>query len=592
MKLRKKLEKGKKSQPKIKRIFLRKLSIELIKRGISNKEIKSTLNEVALSLDEFILETKPNDVGELEQSFGSVEQFCENNMLVLSNEGVLGQVISSIFIILSLLAVPALGLVGFALYPYRWIITGSREQLYGVSFANLGSGFIGTLFGLNMCLWLIYQYYKDRFSHYDFREKIKFIILGLYWFIVCIWLIEALLPYTLFPELIADIWTEGLKYPVIEGAIKWFLTGVFLIVTATIYTRRIFKIKSKEKLKDSKNFWIDDLKVIFIFFILTGFILPNPGMGILILIIGLGMLLFSKINGETWIWGILALLTQVFVIGQNVETYMHGDNPQIVFGIKTIFGFNFEGDFWRSTGIAIGLFVIWTIICIILIRKRKERIFPRFRNPKRSNLVKTCILLIVIIFATLGSQPQYTKIRSVFDSYREPAPMSDILVVDINYSIKTRGTIYLSFYSYINSWDLDRYAQGIDLKGNWTITWTSLDFRTFYMTVIAYEGNFTDEPAELISVNNTRAGIRYKIDLAYFVIEAENPGYIEIHYELDVRTIIYLRPVLDILIVSKVSWFPTWIEIIVVTITVLSLFLTWEKKKLLKPTNNPKEEAK
>jgi hypothetical protein len=558
---------------------LRKLSLELIKRGISNKIIKSTLDEVALSLEEFISETKPKNVEDLEKSFGTIFQFCENNMLVHSSEGILGQVVSSIFIVLSLIALPALGLTGLFLHPYQWIITGYREVIYGISIANLGSGFLGTLFGLNMCLWLIYMYYKNRYSPFDYREKIKIIILGLYWFIVCIWLIQALLPYTLFSELIVDMWVEGLKYTVIEGVIRWLLMGIFLIVTATIYTKKIIKTKSNKEEKDSNNFWIDDLRVIFIFFILTGFIIPNPGIGLIILIIGLGILLFSDINGETWIMGTIAILIQVFVFGQNVELFMHGDNPQVIFGIKTTFGFKFERDFWSTIIIAIILFIIWTSICVILIRKREVRFLPSFKFPKRSNLIKTIILLAVIIFASLGSQPQFTKLRSYSESYREPSQIGNLLTMELNYDIKTSGTIYLSLYTYINSWDIFEYAQGIDLKGNWTIRWTSINFRTFYVTVITYEGDFEEEPGTTFSVNKTKWGLRYKIDLTYFAIEAENPGDLEIHIELDVRSRIYILPVLDILVVSKVSWFPSWIEIFVVVVTVLSLFLSWEKKK-------------
>ncbi|MCG3227132.1 MAG: hypothetical protein H7645_09445, partial [Candidatus Heimdallarchaeota archaeon] len=53
MKLRKKLEKKIITHTKIKERYLRDLSIEMIKRGISNNEIKTLLDEVAISLDEF-----------------------------------------------------------------------------------------------------------------------------------------------------------------------------------------------------------------------------------------------------------------------------------------------------------------------------------------------------------------------------------------------------------------------------------------------------------------------------------------------------------------------------------------------------------
>ncbi|MCG3220065.1 MAG: hypothetical protein H7641_01690, partial [Candidatus Heimdallarchaeota archaeon] len=117
MKLGKKVKK-KTSNTKIKEVYLKKLSLELVKRGISNKEIKSLLNEVALSLDEFISETKTNNIEELEENFGSVEQFCDNNMLLHSSEGAFGQLMYSIIIIVSLLVVPFIGFTSFFLYPY------------------------------------------------------------------------------------------------------------------------------------------------------------------------------------------------------------------------------------------------------------------------------------------------------------------------------------------------------------------------------------------------------------------------------------------------------------------------------------------
>ncbi len=583
MKLRKKQLNKNYTQSKIKEIYLRKLSLELIKRGISNKTIKSTLDEVALSLEEFISETKPKNMEDLEKSFGTIEQFCENNMLVHSSEGILGQVISLLFIILSTLAIPSLGLAGFFLYPFRWIIASSREVVYGVSLANLGAGFLGTLFGLNMCIWLLYQYYKDRFSPYDFREKIKFVILGLYWFIVCLWLIQALLPYTLFSELIADIWSEGLKYPVIEGAIRWILMGIFLVLTAAIYTSKIDKTKSFKKQNKTKNFWIDDLKVIFIFYILTGFIIPNPGIGIFIIVSGLGVIFFSNINEDTWIWGLLALLTQIFVLTEYAQMITYGDNTQIVFGIKATFFFN--RDIWRSIILSAAIILIWITIGLILLRKRKKKIFPRFTLPSRSNIVKTCALLIIIIFATLGSQPQYTKYGKRFDIYNVPEPIGELVVVDIDYNIETRGTIYLSFYTYFGR--RDKYDTVQNWKGNWSIRWITHD-----KTVITYEGDFDDEPATAFSVNKTGGFYMYKIDLTYIIIKTENQGNLEVHYELDYRSVFYFLPVLDILIVSKVSWFPSWIEIFVVAATILSLFLSWEKKKVIKLSNNSKEERR
>jgi hypothetical protein len=163
--------------------------------------------------------------------------------------------------------------------------------------------------------------------------------------------------------------------------------------------------------------------------------------------------------------------------------------------------------------------------------------------------------------------------------------MGDLLVIDDEYSIKIRGTIYLSFYTYVNSWELNIDDQGIDLKGNWSITWTSYNFKTHHTTGKTYEGDFEDMPDEVFSINNTRFRDNFKIALAYFVIEAENYVDLEVHYELDLRSKVLILPTLDILIIPKITWFPSWIELFVVTVTILSLFLSWEKKGVIKSRN-------
>jgi hypothetical protein len=168
--------------------------------------------------------------------------------------------------------------------------------------------------------------------------------------------------------------------------------------------------------------------------------------------------------------------------------------------------------------------------------------------------------------------------------------MGNLLVIDEVYHIKNKGTIYLSFYTYINFDDIYKAGQGIDAKGNWTITWTSYDPQTHYTTEITYEGDFEDEPGEVFSIYNTSLGFNYIIDLTYLVFEVKNPGELKLHYELDLSSEIHIIPTLDVLIISKISWFPSWIEYFTVAVTILSLFLSWEKERLKKTTDNSKEE--
>ena len=56
----------------------------MIKRGSSNKRIKSVLDEVSVSLDDFILEFQLTDYAELVNKFRSPASFCENNSIIAS----------------------------------------------------------------------------------------------------------------------------------------------------------------------------------------------------------------------------------------------------------------------------------------------------------------------------------------------------------------------------------------------------------------------------------------------------------------------------------------------------------------------------
>ncbi len=413
----------------IKKKYLRKLSIELIKRGVSNKQIKSVLDEMEITLKEYISEKKLGSLDELEKAFGSVKDFCENNILEYSKEGSFGQMAHLSLIGISFIAIITLISASFFLSPYNWIIRGSSAILMGVSAANVGSGFIGTLFGLNMFTWIIYQHIRKRFSKYDIREIVKKVILGLYWFIFLVWFVQVILPYTVFPQIIGDMWKQGMKFLIIEGILRWVFLGVFLLFTAILYT---MKYKKTNQNFINKEYLIDNLKIVFIFFILTSFIIPNPGIGVMVVFLGLCILLFGETTGETWFIGILAISLQAIALSTkmdyNVPYPISGFASPIVFGIKLSFDHQFVEKIQLCITITIVLAVIWTIICVIILKKRKKRLFPVFQIPNKKKILQSILLLSIIGLATLGSQPKHTMVATGHDhQFIPPEPNHEFL---------------------------------------------------------------------------------------------------------------------------------------------------------------------
>jgi hypothetical protein len=556
----------------IKKKYLRKLSLELIRRGISNNQIKSTLNEVAITLTDYISEKEFSSLEEIEQAFGSVKDFCDNNMLEYSKEASFGQLIHTSIIGISFIAIFALAITSFLFNPYIWMLRGSSVIILGVSIANTGNGFIGTLFGLNMLIWIIYLHIKKKFSKYDIREITKKIILGLYWFISIVCLIQAILPYAIFAQTISDMWKQGMKLLVVEGIVRWLFLGVFLILTATLYT--IKYLKNDQKF-ENKTFMIDNLKIVFIFFILTSFIIPKQGIGILVVLLGLCILLFGKVNGETWFIGTLAISIQAIVLGTKAEYYVHSPvyshiSP-IIFGVKFSFNRLLGRGFVISIILLIILAILWTIVCVIILRKRQKRLFPTMKIPNKKKLLQSIMLLSLIGVAALGSQPQYTMIASSYDHFFvPPEPNQEYIIFDLGYKIPAEGTIYLSVFTNVNL-TLDEITYQ-SLEGNWTARWD-------YGPV---EGGMFGDVSEFEYIISS--GV---IGLDFLEFKARGPGILEIHFELDMSTFGGIFPYFDVRWVPTVPWFPTWLEIMIASISFLLLFFTWEE-----PTNSKKKTSK
>lgn len=566
---------------KIRKKYLSKLSIELIRRGISNSQIKSVLDEVAISLTEYVPENELSSLEEIEQSFGSVKQFCDNNMLDYSKEASFGQIVYTSLIVISFIAIISLGLASLFLFPYFLMFIGGSAIFLGVSVANMGTGFVGTLFGLNMFLWIIYQQIKNRFSKYDIRENAKKGILVLYWFIFLIWVVQFILPYTIFTQVIADMWKQGMGFLIVEGLIRWVLLGVFLITTTLFYTKKHRETKQKTV---KKKYLIDNLKTVFIFFVLTSFTIPNPGIGTLVLFLGISMLLLGRITGETWIIGTLAISTQVIILSMRLKHYVvvgtiSESGYQIIFGIKLKFSNLVRGGKSHII-ISIVMAILWTIICIVIIRKRKERFFPIFKIPNKKKLLQSLVLLSIVGLATLGSQPQYTFVASGHHYSRiPPEPYGEILVSDSTYKIPAEGTIYFSIYTNMN---LTRHYEEeyFVLEGNWSV---QFDYGPIY------SGTFGNFSTLMYKISNG------EISINYFTFEVENSGLLKVHTEFNISTFGGILPFYDVKWVSPVPWFPSWLEIMIICVCYLSIFFCWEeptlKKHITKNKSEPKEQT-
>ena len=267
----------------IKKKYLRKLSIELIKRGASNENIKKLLDEVSFSVDDYITEFKPKDQEELENRFGSPGDFCDNNTIIRSKVGSTGQIFLFALMISSILVVPILSIVSLftiSLYPNASDFTTVLHTLQGwsnlgINGANTGYGIIGSIYGLNVFVWMLYQYFKDKFSPYDIRELVKGAILCLYWYLVVFCLYLILDSYISHYLIIKDMWNQNMKLLILEGIFRWISLESVLLITAILYTNKYRKQYRKINKVKQEKYFVDNISMLVVIFILTGFISGN-----------------------------------------------------------------------------------------------------------------------------------------------------------------------------------------------------------------------------------------------------------------------------------------------------------------------------
>ncbi|MHA1542161.1 MAG: hypothetical protein ACTSQH_04230 [Candidatus Hodarchaeales archaeon] len=567
----------------IKKKYLRKLSIELIKRGTSNDKIKTMLDEVSFSVDDYISEFKPKDLEEFINKFGSSEDFCDNNSIIQSKVASIGQLFLITRMLSSILVVPILSIVSLftiSLFPNASDFTKLLQiwSSIGIKGANSGYGIIGAIFGLNVFVWMMYQYFKDKFSPYDIRETVKGAILGLYWYLVIFCLYLILDSYISHYLVIQDMWNQNMKLLILEGIFRWIALESVLLITAIFYTYKYKKQYHKIDNVKQKNYLIDKIGMIVIVFILTGFISAGPGMGILIIAIGIGVLFLTKFTSKTWLLGLLAILLQLgALVTKIIDSFPF---PQyfrtwIFFGIQT----NESDDYLIFVAIlALFLAIAWSLICIKHLKKNKLKLLPRFRIPKGKTALISVFLVSLTLIAVLGTQPQKVRYASDVDIYQE----STYFEIDQSYLFQRKGKLSISIYTYMEETSYTHYSNGTiiesthHLEGNWYLTWTQTGevFRTFRI-----EGNFDNYSTPSYSIDD------HNVSIKYISLNINGSGVLKYHITLYSESLTKIHPYMQMQFSAIVPWLPNWYDIVIFVCVVFFIFFKWDEKALQLSSN-------
>ncbi len=581
----------------IKKKYLRKLSMELIKRGSSNDQIKSTLDDVSFSVDDYISEFKPKNIKELEDKFGSPQDFCDNNSIVKSKVAALGQWLLLLLMTGSILVVPILSISSlFSVYllPKALIFATFAPNFValGINGANSGYGLIGTIFGLNVYIWILYQFYKDKFSPFDIRGSVNSSILALYWFLVVFCLYPILHSYISHYEVIVDMWNQNMKIVVLEGIFRWLALLTLLIITAVFYSTKYCKHHLKKKTIEQNKYLIDNIGMLVSVFILTGFISPGPGIGIIIIAIGIGVIFLKRLKGSIWILGGLSLLLQMalsiieIILIEIEEPIFHFRRTRIIFGILT---HNAGNLLLLEVIIAFCLVIIWSILGIRILKKNKQRILPRFDIPKGKTKIVSMLIVIIALVSVLGTQPQRVRFPHNIIFYQNHE--SGYFEIDQYFIIPGRGKLFISFYTYIEQTDTITYSNGTildqtsHLVGTWFLTWTprSFPFRTFRI-----DGDFKNYTTPSYCRELSYSNSRINVSIQYLVFEINEPGVIQYFYR--VYPSIDVLPNFQMQWTSAIPWFLNWYDITIFVCVILLFFFKWDEKELQLSSNLKKGE--
>ncbi len=564
---------------------MKKLSLELIKRGTSNDQIKSILDEVSISIEDYVSEFKPKDFSEMMEKFGSPQNFCDNNAIIRSREALTGQIVFLVLTTLSLLVVPVIVItsISIRMVPPSTLFLTPEKYFLGIEGANNGYGFLGIIFGLSIYIWMLYQYFKDKFSPYDIRDNVKIIILLLFWFLVVFYLYLVIRNYNVYHEVIADMWNHDMKLIVLEGVIRWLAAGIVLLAITMLYTNKYCRYYRKKNRREQNKFLIDQVGALVIVFVLTSFISPGPGIGVLIIAIAIGTILTGKITWKTWILGMLALLLKLGALISDLvaieieEDIGHNyfDRTRIIFGIRTSDAGNIV---FPAIIISLCLVIIWTIIGSRILKRDKRQFLPRFNLQKGKTMFISITLVTLALIAVLGSQPHYTLIA---ENHNRKVSETEI-TTDLFYKIPDKGRLFISYYTSIEE-SIDDST--LKLDGSWFLTWKPDGPR---MITFKSEGNFSSETDP--SYSTTKFNCTFSIH--YLLLKINDSGIIHYHFTLRIDSIIpFLTPMFQIQWSPIVPWFKTWNDVTIFISTIVLFFLSWNKKRNIISLNSKKGDA-
>ncbi len=590
MKIRKKEQNKQENNSEIKIKYLTKLTKELVSEGFSNEEVNKIISEISASVDQYLLDNKISSSDELERNFGEPRFIREEYREHTSKQGVQIQKIAMFLGLFALLIVPSFIVSSYFISPIWEILSHNTYNYLEYAFDlfhrdgyipvtaifSSGYGLFGLFIGLNVYLTLLLKTSKNRLPIHDPRRKIIPVILIEYWLLVLNWLVLFLLSFLIKKQWFSYAWENGLGGIIIEFIIRWSLVGIFLIITAVYYT-----LRNKNRRGISSRFSDETTKVdinsfVLIFTILTGFVLPSLGFGMVIIVIGLYLILSGRISGKIWFLGLGSLILQLsnFIelstVMINKSLYPRYHITQIIFGIpfrKTLF--DIEGPILISYFMISIVLLAWIVIGYISIRRSGRKLLPQFRVKGLLKKWYAILLLFLVIVATLSSRPHPT-IR-----FRESVHFNEdnLATSEITFYIPKAGNVYIQVYGLNGSCTWDLYAfSATKTYEHWNGTLSEEEF------LCASNYGLARFMGRTIKFNAEEP--------IYLLLTCERPVPLDTLPEGTPNNLPLTGLSIDVQWRATVAWFPYWTDLLVIILTAFSLFLEWPISEDIKKQKN------
>ena len=322
-----------------------------------------------------------------------------------------------------------------------------------------------------------------------------------------------------------------------------------------------------------EGYLIDRVSMFVVVFILTGFISGGPGMGLLVIAIGLVVFFSTKFTGKAWLLGFLAILIQ---LGSHISRIFDSGESDFFYRTWIIFGIQKHTiGFWDDPMlffviVVFCLLVIGSIICIKNMKKNKRKILPHLKVPKTKTALFSIFLVVLTLIAVLGTQPQRISYLADYDLNIE-----NNFEFDQSFRFLREGKISISIYTYIEETSYLQYPNGTvveetsRLSGNWYLTWTpeGSAFRTFRI-----EGNFDNYTTPSYSND------RNNVSVQFISLDIEDPGVLKYHLFLNPSNLTQTTPYLQLQYSAIIPWLPNWYDVVILVCVIFFSFTEWGEK--------------